>query len=349
MLKPDAEKTSLITIGKRGLPIRYSIGPLTIEPAVVLAPMEGVTNLIFRRLIRQIGGLGLSYTEFIASKALQEQGKKILEMARFDPDERPVAIQIYGRDPKTMAHAAKVVEDLGASIVDINMGCPSKQVCSRSGGSALMKEPNHAIKIVQEVRKAISIPLTVKMRSGFDAQRRNAPELAYMCQEEGAQGITIHWRTTADKYGGQRQIDKIAQTVARLNIPVIGNGDVIDIPSAVQMFQQTGCHGVMIGRGAMRNPWVFQQISDYLYGREPQQVSAEERKRILLAFLMRYHEKFRHEKATLGKFKQIAKYFCLALPNGAHFRKCLLHSQHIDEVIEHVQHYFDLQKNWIEG
>ena len=329
------------TTGPRGLPVSYRVRDLEIAPAVVLAPMEGVTNLTFRRLIREIGGPGLTYTEFVPSSGLHRGASgKLAEMVRFDDDERPIAIQLYGRDPAVMADAARMVADLGATICDINMGCPSKKVCSNSGGSALMKEPLHAAAIVRAVRAAIDIPLTVKMRSGFDAGRRNAPELAHICQEEGAETITIHWRTREDRYSGQRAVDKIAETVDRVSVPVIGNGDVIDPVSAERMLRETGCDGVMIGRGAMRNPWCLLQIAQHLRGEPITQVTAAERKQTLLKFLARFHESFRREKAALGRFKAIAKFFTAELPEGAAFRQSLLRSQSIDEVIVHTNAYF---------
>lgn len=330
------------------LPCHYYVRDLRIDPCVVLAPMEGVTNLTFRRLIRSIGGVGLSCTEFIPGIALSCQSKKFMRMAEFDPDERPVSIQIYGKDPEEMAEGAQVVQDLGASIIDINMGCPSKKVCHSSGGSALMKEPELAVSILRAVRKAVSIPMTVKMRSGFDAGHRNAPELAWVCQEEGAEAIAVHWRTREDRFGGSRAVDKIAETVHRLSIPVIANGDIIDIPSAVEMFEETGCAGVMIGRGAMRNPWLLRQISDYLKGNEPVKVDAAERKRILLEFLSRYAQDYRYELSAMGKFKQISKHFCQDMPNGQLFRSRLLRSQSIEEILEHVQEYFSIQPDWVE-
>jgi tRNA-dihydrouridine synthase B len=167
-------------------PTHYNIRHLRIEPNVVLAPMEGVTDLTFRRLIRQIGGCGQTTTEFIASEGLKRGAARMEEMAKFDPDEHPVAIQIYGRSPESMAEAARIIEDSGADICDLNFGCPSKKVCAHSGGSALLKDMELATEIVRAVRKAISIPLTVKMRSGFDHTMRNAPEVAQMCQDEGA-------------------------------------------------------------------------------------------------------------------------------------------------------------------
>lgn len=306
--------------------------------------MEGITDLTFRRLIREIGGPGLTYTEFVPSSGLRRGANgKLAEMVRFDPDEVPIAIQLYGRDPDIMAEAAKMVADLGATICDINMGCPSKKVCAHSGGSALMKDPPLAAAIVRAVRAAIDIPLTVKMRSGFDATQRNAPDVAHMCQEEGAEAITIHWRTREDRYGGTRAIDKIAETVQRVSVPVIGNGDITTPETAEQMLRETGCDGVMIGRGVMRNPWSLLQIAQHLRGEQPMNVTAAERQERLLRFLDRYHALFRHEKAALGRFKAIAKYFSADLPDGKPFRQRLLRSQSVDEVIEHTHAYF---ANW---
>jgi len=211
----------------------YIIGDINISPNVVLAPMEGVTDLSFRRTIRRIGGVGLTCTEFVPASSLHKDRGQPWETVKFDKDESPVSVQIYGKNPKEMAEGARVVESTGADICDINMGCPSKRVCSRSGGSALMREPDLAREIVSAVRSAVSMPVTVKMRSGFDHTNRNAAELAYMCQEEGANAVTIHWRTREDRYGGQRDVTQIAEAVDRLSIPVIGNGDIVDIDSHV--------------------------------------------------------------------------------------------------------------------
>jgi len=337
--------------GPVGLPTEYRVRDVRVFPNVVLAPMEGVTDLTFRRLVRQIGGAGLTYTEFIASKAIagarankgRRGNAKWKQLARFDLDERPVALQIFGRDPQTMAEAARIVQDLGASIVDINMGCPSKKVCAHSGGSALMADPDHAIAIVKAVREAITVPLTVKMRSGFDHARRNAPELSWRCQEEGAEAITIHWRTRSDLYSGTREVDKIAETVDRLHIPVIANGDVIDIPSAVKMFEDTGCAGVMVGRGAMRNPWCLRQIADHLSGRPITQVDADEKQRVLLGYLHDLRTRWNRDKAALGRFKRVANHFTRGLPHGTRLlRMAVLRSETPDAAIEQVHRYFDL-------
>jgi nifR3 family TIM-barrel protein len=263
-------------------------------------------------------------------------------MARFDPDERPVAIQIYGKDPGTMADAARIVQDLGADICDINMGCPSKKVCAHSGGSALMRDPDLAIQIVRAVRAAIDIPLTVKMRSGFDAQSRNADELAFRCQEEGVEAVTIHWRTRADRYSGERQVDRIAAAVDRLHIPVIGNGDIVDLASAQSMFADTGCAGLMVGRGAIRNPWLPLQVSRWQAGLPAQAIPSAEKKRIMLRYFNAIYEAFdRNERGTIGRMKMLAKHFTEDLTHGASFQRHLLHAQSRVEMLHWVERYFD--------
>jgi len=321
----------------------YFIRDIKIDPPITLAPMEGVTNIIFRRLIRQIGGTGLTCTEFIPSSALSNRGKKVLRLAEFDPEERPISIQIYGKDPMEMAESARVLQDLGASIVDINMGCPSKQVCANSGGSALMREPELAIEIVRAVRKAITIPMTVKMRSGFDHTNKNAPELAYACQEEGAEAIAVHWRTRDDKYGGTQEWDTIAEVKRRLAVPVIGNGDVVDVASAIAMFERTGCDGVMIGRGSMKNPWCMLEIAQHLRGQTYSKPTAIEKRDLMLLFLNTYYERIQREKSALGKFKQIAKYFVDALPDAKTFRSDLLRSQSIETASDVIHGYFSMK------
>lgn len=322
------------------LPSSYRLRDQIIAPNVLLAPMEGVTDLTFRRLIRQIGGAGLVFTEFVHSGALHSGRGREWEMARFDPDEKPIGIQLFGRDPVKLAEGARVVESMGATLVDINMGCPSKAVCNHSGGSALLKDPALVRQIVRTVRAATSLPLTVKMRSGFDATTRNAPEIAWICQEEGAEAVTVHWRTRADKYGGQRAVDKIAEVKARLSVPVIGNGDIIDIDSAVAMFRETGCDAVMIGRGAIRNPWLLLQVSQHLRGEPVTTVPGHERRAVLFAYLADIRERFGGDRPTLGRFKKIANHFTQGLPFGEGVRHALLHSDSIDEAIEHAEVYF---------
>jgi tRNA-dihydrouridine synthase B len=323
------------------LPTEYWIRDVRIAPAVVLAPMEGVTDVTFRRLVRQIGDCGLTTTEFVASEGLTRNVAKMHEMCAFDEDERPIAIQIYGRRPEALAEAARMVQDMGPTIVDLNMGCPSKKVCAHSGGSALLKDPVLAREIVRAMRKALHLPFTVKMRSGFDHDQRNAPEIAHMCQEEGVEAITIHWRTRSDGYSGERAVDKIADTKRRLSIPVIANGDIVDIPSAIRMVEDTGCDGVMVGRGAIRNPWVIRQIAQHFRGEIPTVVTGEERGRVLLGYLEDIRRRFRTEHAALGRFKKIVNYFTKGVPYGGSVRMAILRSETLEEAKDHALVFFD--------
>lgn len=321
-------------------PTSFSIRHLRIAPNLILAPMEGVTDLAFRRLVRSIGGVGLTVTEFIPSEALRRGIQRAEMMARIDTNEHPVSIQIFGRNPDAMADAARLVEEAGADIVDLNFGCPSKKVCAHSGGSALMKEPDHARTLVRAVRAAVTIPLTVKMRSGFDHGMRNAPDIAAMCEDEGVEAITVHWRTRADLYGGTRAVDKIAETKARVKIPVIGNGDVVDYPTAMAMFRDTGVDGVMIGRGAIKNPWVFRQIHAQMNALPEVVVDAQEKRRVLLRYFDQIRGDFRDERGALGRMKKIANYFTHGLPHGSELRAAFLHAQSIEEAIDHTYRYF---------
>jgi tRNA-dihydrouridine synthase B len=321
--------------------ISYNVGALSISPAVVLAPMEGVTDIVFRRVIRAIGGPGLTYTEFIPAKTLRDS-KRAVRQAEHDPEERPLAIQIYGRDPQIMADAARVVQEMGASILDINMGCPSKQVCAHSGGSSLLREPEVAVEIVRAVRAAISIPLTVKMRTGFDPSNKNAPELAHRFQEEGADAITIHWRTRQDLYGGVRDVTPIADAVRRLSIPVLGNGDIIDVQSAHAMLIETGCAGVMIGRGAVRDPWLPLTLACWMRGEPLPVVNARERERVLLLYHQKILEYFGFERLAFNRLKMVIKQFAEPLPYGRALRRLVTRAQTLTPALDAIHSYFDL-------
>lgn len=317
------------------------LGTVDVNPALALAPMEGVTDLTFRRLIRQIGGCGLFTTEFIPAQGLTHDVPVALRMAEFDEDEHPISIQIYGRDPELMAEAARYVTDLGPDLIDLNMGCPSKRVCQRSGGSALMKEPELARDIVRAMRGATSLPFTVKMRSGWDVEHKNAPELARMCEEEGVQGVTVHWRTRADGYKGERELDTIARVVDAVSIPVLANGDILDPDSAREAFEVTGCAGVMIGRGAIRDPWVFERIRRDRAGEAPLVVTAAEKERVLLGYYEALRSTFRNDHGALGRMKKIARYFTQGLPNGGVLRTAIFHSQTVEEAYDRVRAFFE--------
>jgi tRNA-dihydrouridine synthase B len=313
-----------MSVATPGHPTSYRVRDTLIAPNLVLAPMEGITDVAFRRALRTVGGTGLVYSEFIASKGIARGDRNVWEVATFDPDEVPIALQIYGREPALMAEAAHLLEAHGATFLDINMGCPAKKVVCHSGGSSLMREPDVALEIVRAVRRAVSIPLTVKMRTGFSPEQRNAPELARRFEGEGVDALTVHWRTREDGYGGTRDVRAIAETVAAVSIPVLGNGDVIDIASADAMFRETGCAGVMIGRGALRNPWCFREIGAWLRGDPFIPPTPEQQLAFVESYVVSLLALFNPARGTeeggrrraLGKLKQLIKLMAETLPDG---------------------------------
>lgn len=329
-----------MTLRIRHIPIRHGLA---------LAPMEGVTDVSFRRLVRAVGGCGLYVTEFIPARGLVEDHAAVRRMAELDDDEHPVGIQVFGRDPALLAEGARVAEALGADLVDLNMGCPSKKVCAHSGGSALMKEPPLVVEIVRAMRAAVSVPFTVKMRAGWDPDHRNAPELAHMCQEEGAEAVTVHWRTRTDGYGGERSWETVAAVKDRVSIPVIANGDIVDAQTAREALDATGADGLMIGRGAIRNPWVFHEIAHALHGAPAVLPDAADKERVLMAYLDEILDRFDNPRGALGRWKGIGKYFVQGLPQGHLVRTAFLRSQTVHEARDRLEAYFSCLRAWEQG
>jgi nifR3 family TIM-barrel protein len=311
-----------------------------VDPPLVLAPMEGVTDVVFRRLIRSIGGCGLTVTEFVPGAQLAQGHARALKTIEVDPDERPVSIQLYGRDPDLLAEGARVAERAGATIVDLNMGCPSKKVCAHSGGSALLKEPDLARRIVRAVRAATTLPFTVKVRSGWDPDHRNAPDIAAMCEDEGVEMIAVHWRTKADLFGGVRDLTTIAAVKRRVSIPVVANGDIVDETTALHTLAETGADGLMVGRGAVRDPWVFRRIERALQGEAPMHVERADRERVLVAFYATIRDTFDSEKGALGRMKKIARYAGDGVEGGDALRQSIWHAKTTDEVFEVIATFF---------
>jgi tRNA-dihydrouridine synthase B len=276
------------------------IGTVTLDSPFVVAPMAGMTDTAFRRLVKRQGGCGLVVTEMVSSEGLVRGIDRTLEYAEYTEEERPVAIQIFGGDPDTMAAAAQIVESMGADIVDVNMGCPVRKIAKHHAGCSLMREPAHAADVIAAMTRAVRIPVTVKMRAGWNDQSRNAPELARMVQDAGAAAVTIHGRTAEQSYTGVADWDLVARVADDLEIPVFGSGDCLE-PAQMITRMADGVSGVLVGRGVLRNPWILAQAAGLAAGQAPRGVALHERGEFLLAYIdlllnERVHEPtgFRH-------------------------------------------------------
>ena len=240
-----------------------NIGPLEIDDPIVLAPMSGVTDMPFRRLVKRAGA-GLVVSEMIASRAMVRAARKTMKMATHCADEYPISVQLAGCEPDVMAEAARINEDFGATIIDINMGCPVKKVTNGDAGSALMRDLGLASKLLEVTVNAVNIPVTLKMRTGWDDDTRNAPQLAKIAEDCGIQAIAVHGRTRCQFYKGRADWPFIASVKDAVNIPVFGNGDVVSVDDAKKLLEDSGADGILVGRGTYGRPWFLNQISHYL-------------------------------------------------------------------------------------
>ena len=266
------------------------IASVQLDSPFVVAPMAGMTDSAFRRLVKRQGGCGLVVTEMVSSEGLVRGIDRTLEYAEYTEEERPVSIQIFGGDPEKMAAAAQIVESLGADIVDVNMGCPVPKIAKHNAGCSLMREPGHAATVINAMAKAVRIPVTVKMRAGWNDRSRNAPELARRAQDAGAAAVTIHGRTAEQSYSGSADWDLVSGVARDLSIPVLGSGDCIE-PEDIVARMNDGVSGVLVGRGVLRNPWILSQAADLAAGRTPREISLVERGQFLLDYIdMLLHE-----------------------------------------------------------
>lgn len=296
------------------------IGNIELEYPVILAPMAGVCDLPFRLLAKELG-CALAVTEMVSDKGLIYKNEHTREMLAIDEAEHPVSIQIFGAEPECMARAAKIVEQAGADILDINMGCPAPKIVKNGEGSALMKTPELAQRIIAAVVQAVKIPVTVKIRKGWDEESVNAPDLAQLAEQAGASAIAVHGRTREQFYSGSVDLQVIQAVKAKVKIPVIGNGDITSPEDAKQMMEKTGCDAVMIGRAAQGNPWIFRQVNHYL----TTGVKIPGPSRLERVVMLRKHfdlmVKYKGDYIGIREMRKHAAWYTKGLPGAAELRR----------------------------
>jgi tRNA-dihydrouridine synthase B len=327
-------------------PAHLQIGPVTIRPATVLAPMAGVTDTVFRRFIKNLGGCGLIMTEFTSADGVLRSKKTAGRYLHFYEDEHPISAQLFGSNPQVLSDAARLVEDLGFDLVDLNLGCPAKKVVKCNGGSGLLRDLPLIRQIFESVRAAVKIPFTVKFRAGWSDDEIVCVELARIAEACGLGAVALHARTRQQGYSGNARWEWIASVKQAVKIPVIGNGDIRSPEDAVAMVNQTGCDAVMIGRMAPANPWIFRQIEQYVSGQRPavsgqrydHPTESDRYQMIRTYFQMLVEEEM---PDAVGKMKQFASWFTHGIPGGATLRKAIYDSKGGPEILKNVEAFFE--------
>jgi tRNA-dihydrouridine synthase B len=339
------------------------IGPIHLTPPFALAPMAGMTDTAFRRLVKRKGGCGLVVSEMVSSEGLVRGIDRTLEYAEYTEEERPVSIQIFGGDPEKMAAAAQIVEGIGADIVDVNMGCPVPKIAKHNAGCSLMREPAHAADVVRAMARAVKIPVTVKMRAGWDGDAINAPDLARRMEDAGAAAVAVHGRTAAQSYSGFSDWDLIARVAAGVSIPVFGSGDCVDPEHVVERLRGGAVAGVLVGRGALRNPWIFEQAAALAEGEPRRQITSIERGQFLLEYIdLLINERvdeadgFRHlapghipapagparghDRWVINKLRALNSWYTKGLDNGSHLRIAINSAESIGQLRDIIENFF---------
>ncbi|NTU84739.1 MAG: tRNA dihydrouridine synthase DusB [Chloroflexales bacterium] len=322
------------------LPDHYHVGHMRIAPNITLAPMAGVTDSIFRRIILRMGGCGLVSTEMTNAASVSPKALRRHHLLDFYPEERPLTMQLSGNEPDLIAAAARTVEQLGADILDINCGCPSPKITGGGHGASLLRDLPKMGRVLRAVRAAVQIPVTLKFRAGWDEQSLNFLDTAKLAEDAGVAALALHPRTREQAYKGSADWSRVSAVKRAVSIPVIGSGDVKDAHDALARLRDSGADGVMIGRGAMENPWIFMQIAQIRRGEPPFQPTPADK----LDFLLRYMAMCEEEmpgRPALNKLKQLIGQFVVDLPGASHVRVAVHTSLSLEQARGTLEAYFE--------
>jgi len=323
----------------------FKIRDVVIDPPIVLAPVAGYTDSLFRQAIKRLGGCGMVVSELVSTEGMTRHKVQSDRLTRFVEAERPIAIQIFGSNPARMAQSAVMVEAMGADLVDVNLGCPVKKVVRQGGGSNLLRDLTLLERILRAVRRAIQAPLTVKIRSGWDRSSINAIEVLKIAEDCGVEGLVIHGRTRCDLFSGKSDWNVIARVKEKAHIPIIGNGDVFTPEDAKRMFRETGVDGIMLGRGVLSNPWLIRQCWDHLSGTSVKTISLAERADFMIQFLHSVCADV-PPPVALGKMKKIGGYLSKGFPGAAFLRARIHGSQTVADFFEIIREY--IASKWLQ-